>query len=72
MILLLVPLRTIVVPRLPFTEEELAILDRPTASPFVSCLGLVVIKHVAYDCALGRIDYGECWRVHMRKCVDEN
>ncbi|KAI0051460.1 anion exchanging protein [Auriscalpium vulgare] len=33
-ILLLIPLRTIVVPRLPFTAEELAILDGPTASPF--------------------------------------
>ena len=33
---LLIPLRTIVIPRLPFTEEELAILDGPTASPFVS------------------------------------
>ncbi|KAH9829699.1 anion exchanging protein [Rhodofomes roseus] len=33
-ILLLIPLRTLVVPRLPFTEEELAILDGPTASPF--------------------------------------
>jgi hypothetical protein len=35
-ILLLIPLRTLVVPRLPFTAEELAILDGPTASPFVS------------------------------------
>ena len=34
-ILLLVPLRAIAVPRLPFTDEELAILDGPTASPFV-------------------------------------
>ncbi|KAI0930817.1 hypothetical protein AcV7_004899 [Taiwanofungus camphoratus] len=33
-ILLLVPLRTLVIPRLPFTEEELSILDGPTASPF--------------------------------------
>ncbi|KAI0262448.1 HCO3 transporter family-domain-containing protein [Gloeopeniophorella convolvens] len=33
-ILLLVPLRALVVPRLPFTPEELAILDGPTASPF--------------------------------------
>src|ERR1700676_2221269 len=37
-ILLLVPLRVILVPRLPFTNEELAILDGPTASPFVSVL----------------------------------
>ena len=35
-IFLLVPVRTYLVPRLPFTEEELAILDGPTASPFVS------------------------------------
>lgn len=34
-ILLLVPVRTFLVPRLPFTAEELAILDGPTASPFV-------------------------------------
>ncbi|KAI5122810.1 hypothetical protein M0805_000152 [Coniferiporia weirii] len=33
-ILLLIPLRTSFIPLLPFTEEELAILDRPTASPF--------------------------------------
>ena len=35
-IMLLIPLRAVVIPRLPFTEEELAILDGPTASPFVS------------------------------------
>ncbi|KAG6372719.1 hypothetical protein JVT61DRAFT_7487 [Boletus reticuloceps] len=33
-VLLLVPLRTLVIPRLPFTPEELAILDGPTAFPF--------------------------------------
>ncbi|KAH7913423.1 HCO3 transporter family-domain-containing protein [Hygrophoropsis aurantiaca] len=33
-ILLLVPVRTLLIPRLPFTSEELAILDGPTASPF--------------------------------------
>ncbi|KAF8599454.1 hypothetical protein BDV93DRAFT_497765 [Ceratobasidium sp. AG-I] len=33
-IFLLVPVRTLVVPRLPFTAEELSILDGPTASPF--------------------------------------
>ncbi|KAI1786839.1 anion exchanging protein [Ganoderma leucocontextum] len=33
-ILLLVPLRTYLIPRLPFTDEELAVLDGPTASPF--------------------------------------
>lgn len=31
---LLIPLRVIVLPRLPFTEDELLILDQPTASPF--------------------------------------
>ncbi|EED82338.1 predicted protein [Postia placenta Mad-698-R] len=35
-ILLLVPLRTLVIPRLPFTDDELAILDGPTASPFTT------------------------------------
>ncbi|KAF9493545.1 hypothetical protein BDN71DRAFT_1450240 [Pleurotus eryngii] len=33
-IMLLIPLRTLVIPRMPFTAEELAILDGPTASPF--------------------------------------
>ncbi|KAF8158230.1 HCO3 transporter family-domain-containing protein [Crassisporium funariophilum] len=33
-IMLLLPLRTLVIPRLSFTMEELAILDGPTASPF--------------------------------------
>ncbi|KAI6144224.1 HCO3 transporter family-domain-containing protein [Pisolithus tinctorius] len=33
-ILLLVPVRTLLIPRLPFTPEELSILDGPTASPF--------------------------------------
>jgi hypothetical protein len=35
-IFLLVPVRMYVIPRMPFTKEELAILDGPTASPFVS------------------------------------
>ena len=35
-ILLLIPLRTLVVPRLSFSDVELDLLDRPTASPFVS------------------------------------
>jgi hypothetical protein len=35
-IMLLVPLRTLVIPRLPFSAEEMGILDRPTASAFVS------------------------------------
>ncbi|KAF5330252.1 hypothetical protein D9758_014439 [Tetrapyrgos nigripes] len=33
-IMLLIPIRTMLIPRLPFTLEELAILDGPTASPF--------------------------------------
>ncbi|CAE6437773.1 unnamed protein product [Rhizoctonia solani] len=33
-IMLLVPVRTLLIPRLPFTAEELSILDGPTASPF--------------------------------------
>ncbi|KIY69845.1 hypothetical protein CYLTODRAFT_442375 [Cylindrobasidium torrendii FP15055 ss-10] len=33
-IMMLLPVRMWVVPRLPFTSEELAILDGPTASPF--------------------------------------
>ncbi|KAF9236767.1 HCO3 transporter family-domain-containing protein [Melanogaster broomeanus] len=32
--LLLVPTRILIIPRLPFTPEELSILDGPTASPF--------------------------------------
>ena len=43
-ILLLVPLRALVVPRLPFTDEELAILDGPTASPFVSFAPFVYVS----------------------------
>jgi len=33
-IMLLIPLRIFIIPRLPFTAEELSILDGPTASPF--------------------------------------
>ncbi|KIY46913.1 hypothetical protein FISHEDRAFT_46372 [Fistulina hepatica ATCC 64428] len=33
-IFLLVPVRMLLIPRLPFTHEELSILDGPTASPF--------------------------------------
>ncbi|KIP02729.1 hypothetical protein PHLGIDRAFT_283464 [Phlebiopsis gigantea 11061_1 CR5-6] len=33
-ILLLVPTRTLIIPRLPFTAEELSVLDGPTASEF--------------------------------------
>lgn len=35
-IMLLVPFRTFIVPKLPFTDEELQLLDSPTASAFVS------------------------------------
>lgn len=45
-ILLLVPLRTLVIPRLPFTEEELSILDGPTASPFVSELNALIYSWI--------------------------
>ncbi|CAK5284334.1 unnamed protein product [Mycena citricolor] len=45
-IMLLIPLRVWIVPRLPFTAEELAILDGPTASPFVSSFpGLLSVAH---------------------------
>jgi hypothetical protein len=33
-IMLLIPVRMYLVPRLPFTDEELAVLDGPTASSF--------------------------------------
>jgi len=36
-IMLLLPLRTVIIPKLPFKREELVILDGPTASSFVSC-----------------------------------
>ena len=46
-ILLLVPLRALVIPRLSFTPEELAILDGPTASPFVSrSLGVLFVLNL--------------------------
>lgn len=35
-IMLLVPIRVWLVPRLPFTKEELDVLDGPVASAFVS------------------------------------
>ncbi len=37
-ILLLVPIRTSLIPRLPFTAEELDVLDGPTASAFVGSI----------------------------------
>ena len=39
-IMLLLPLRIFIIPRLSFTGEELSILDGPTASSFVSLLPL--------------------------------
>ncbi|KAJ3823406.1 anion exchanging protein [Lentinula raphanica] len=33
-ILALIPIRTLLIPRLPFTADELGVLDGPTASPF--------------------------------------
>ena len=35
-IMLLLPIRTLLIPRMSFTKEELDILDGPTASAFVS------------------------------------
>ena len=42
--MLLIPLRIFLIPRLPFTNEELAILDGPTASPFVSRCSLESVR----------------------------
>ena len=56
-ILLLIPLRTIIIPKLPFTVEELAVLDRPTASPFVS--SLFSVWHHIRPCLFSR-DNGIC------------
>ena len=47
---LLIPLRTVIIPKLPFTEEELEILDGPTASPFVSFL--FDLEHLFRSCLL--------------------
>lgn len=33
--MLLIPIRAVIIPHLPFYTEELIILDGPTASPFV-------------------------------------
>ena len=44
-IMLLVPIRTLIIPRLPFTPEELSILDGPTASEFVSLVDYIVREH---------------------------
>jgi hypothetical protein len=62
-IMLLIPLRVLVVPRLSFTPEELAILDRPAASPFVSaCLfyysRLIIFPPADYGIGGGNIVVG--------------
>jgi hypothetical protein len=44
-IMLLLPVRTHLIPRLPFTKEELAILDGPAASPFVSRPSVISSSH---------------------------
>lgn len=54
-ILLLVPLRAILVPYLPFTQEELAILDGPTASPFVSVCIIRISQLILFV-----LDHGVC------------
>ena len=46
--MLLVPVRTYFVPRLPFTDEELAILDGPTASPFVRVAVLEMVSMLTF------------------------
>lgn len=61
-ILLLIPLRTLIIPLLPFTEEELAILDRPTASAFVSFTFIM-----CYGFAKTCIDDGICRRDPVTK-----
>lgn len=43
LIMLLLPIRTVIIPRMSFVREELAILDGPTASKFVSRYPLVSI-----------------------------
>lgn len=58
-ILLLVPVRTLLVPRLPFTSEELAILDGPTASPFASPFFSASLLWLTF---YGNIDNGVRWR----------
>lgn len=65
-ILLLIPLRTIIIPRFPFTEEELAILDGPTASPFVSFLfDLGILPDHAHGCM-------RQWNLSVGRCELKN
>jgi hypothetical protein len=56
----LVPLRVLLVPRLPFTPEELAVLDGPTASPFASLPITNYMLHTDHH-----IDHGFSWRCSM-------
>ena len=59
--MLLLPIRTIIIPRMSFTREELAILDGPTASAFVSKYPSFVMYHSS---SIIILDYGICrrWR----------
>jgi hypothetical protein len=63
--MLLLPLRTLLIPKMPFTSDELAILDGPAASPFVSLkysnirsvafFAVFILEYLAY---LFILDYG--------------
>lgn len=52
----LIPLRILLIPRLPFTTDELAILDGPTASPFVRSRCTLDHFPLTIFCA----DHGKC------------
>ncbi len=66
---MLIPLRTFVIPQLPFTTEELTILDGPTASAFVC--SLVVLTIVTLKCSC--IDFGICWwRRNLKRKLTDN
>jgi hypothetical protein len=79
-ICLLVPVRMWVLPRMPFTAEELAILDGPTASPFVSaflafvCLWGVVAERLCVDDGVrgGFVVIGARVLSVWHKAIDEN
>ena len=67
--MLLVPLRKSVIPMMPFTAEELALLDGPTASPFVSLRTSGFEFVVYYEIlmfTLLQTDYGVSWRNTLR------
>lgn len=64
---LLIPFRVFIIPRLPFTSDELSVLDGPTASPFVSMalkksLSRPLIAHISVWYA----DDGFRWRLDMK------